>query len=103
MHETQPQHARIHVPTLGISPPNPQNNSGHDECHQQDEPQVIPVLPPNNGVLIEITNIGDPRFSAGLDDHPADVGPEEPGVGRCRGRVWYQCICGVRSGRGTTI
>ena len=93
MNETQPQHTRIHVPALGITPPNPRNKSGHDERHQQDEPQVIPVLPPNNGVLVEITNIGDPRFSAGLDDHPADMGPEEAAV----------CVVGVEFGIGVSV
>ena len=65
-----------------------------DEAHEEDDLQVMPVLPDDNWVLVQITDV----CAAGalwvlLHDHPAEVGVEETltdGVGVFVGAVLCQ-------------
>lgn len=42
------------------------------------------MLPPDNLVLRKIAHVCHTRFTTRLDDHPADVGPEQALVGIVR-------------------
>lgn len=77
--------------TLKVSPPKARNQGRNDECHTEQKLQVPPMLELHDGVAGQITDVGDTRFAAGLEDHPAHVRPEQPVVRA----VWVQVGVGV--------
>ena len=82
--EAQARCASIDIATAPIAPQEPRNESGDAEAHAEDEPDVPAVLPPDNVALAEITDVGDTRLAAWLDNHPADMRPPETLVGVVR-------------------
>lgn len=81
----------VNVSTPRVVPEQPRNDGGNDETTDEDELQVPPVLPSDDGVLGEITDICGTGLSARLDKHPTDVGPVETLVGV----VWVKVGVGV--------
>lgn len=51
------------------------------------------MLPPDDGVLVEVRHVCDAGFATGFEDHPADVGPEKTVV----------CAVGVKIGVGIAV
>ena len=70
-----------------ISPAEAGDGHREDEAHADDEGEVPLVLPDDDLVLAEVADVGDAWLATGLDDHPADVRPEEALVRRVRVEV----------------
>ena len=87
--EAKTSGTRIHIAAPEVTPAEPADNGGQDEAHADDEGAVPAVLPPDDLVLVQVADIGDTGLEAGLDEHPANVGPPEAVVGvvRVEGRV----------------
>ena len=64
-----------------VAPQQASDNSGHHKAHANNERQVKAVLPSDDSGFVEVGNIGKSDRSSGLEDHPADVRPEEAFVG----------------------
>ena len=93
MNEAQPENASINVATTGVAPEEPGNHSGDDETHEEDERDVMAVLPFDDVVLAQITDVGNARLSAGLDKHPTDMAPVKTFVG----------VVGIEVGIGVSV
>ena len=93
MHEAQPKQSRIDIPAFGVTPTEPRNYGRNNKRHQQDELQVVLVLPPDNFALGEIADVRNTGLAAGFNNHPTDMGPEKAAV----------CIVRVQVGIGVTV
>ena len=91
MNDAKTSGTSIHITAPKVTPAKPADNGGQDEAHADDKGAVPAVLPPDDLVLVQVTDIGDTRLAAGLDEHPADVGPPEAIVGI----VWIEGRVGV--------
>ena len=67
-----------------VSPSKSGNQRWEGETHEQEQREVIVVLPLDDLVSRQVGNVGDSNLSSGLDDHPSDVGPPETFMGRVR-------------------
>lgn len=67
-----------------VTPEQAGNDSGNNEAEGQKESGVPAVLPLDDIVLAEITDIGDSGLSARLEQHPADMREPETVVGIVR-------------------
>ena len=64
--------------TKPVTPAETSNDSGEDQAHGENALDVVAVLPDDNGVLVEIGDVGSAlALRVLLEDHPADVGIEE--------------------------
>ena len=95
--KAQPKDTSIHVSTSGVVPKVPRNDGRDGERGKEDEVNIPLVLPANDRVLAEVANVGNTRLSAGLHQHPADVGVEETlmGVVRVEVGVGVTMVCTV--------
>ena len=91
MDDAKTSGTRIHIAAPEVAPAKPANHGGQDEAHADDEGAVPAVLPPDDLVLVQVTDIGDTRLATRLDEHPANVGPPEAVVGV----VWIEGRVGV--------
>jgi hypothetical protein len=85
--EAQPQNTSIYVSTLSVSPQYPWNNGWNDETHEENEQNVMLVLPANDGVLRKVANIRDSWLPSGLNHHPTDMGVEKTAMSIVRVKV----------------
>jgi hypothetical protein len=85
--ENQPEQTRIKITALRVSPSQPGNNGWNNKGHGDKKPKVIPVLPPDNIVPGEITDICYARLAARFDDHPADMRPQKAAVSVVRIKI----------------
>ena len=92
MHKAEAQHTSIHESALRVAPGHA-DNRGDNKRREEDEPDVVPVLPFHNGALGEIRHVGHTGLAPGLDHHPADMGPQEPLV----------CVVRVEVGVGVAV
>ena len=61
-----------------VTPTEATDKRGEDKSHRQDTLDEVAVLPDNDGVLVEIGDIGTAgAFGILLHDHPAEVGVQE--------------------------
>ena len=67
-----------------VSPSESGNESREGESHEEEQGEVVLVLPLDDLVSGQVGDIGDTDLSSRLDDHPSDVGPPETLVGRVR-------------------
>ena len=81
MDNEQTSKPRIEITATPIAPEVTRNDGRNDNAHQDDEPDEPVMLPTDDGVAGEIRDINDTRLATGLEDHPTDVGPEEPMMG----------------------
>ena len=77
MDEAKASSTRKHEATPQIAPAKVADESREDETTEEDEGAVPAVLPPDDLILAQVADISDTRLTAGLDKHPADVGPPE--------------------------
>jgi hypothetical protein len=77
----QTSERRIEITATPIAPEVTGNGGRNDDARQEDEPDEPLVLPTDDGVAGEIGDISDTRLATGLEDHPTDVGPDEPVMG----------------------
>jgi len=73
--EAETEDTSIDEATLGVAPEEPGNKSGDNETHQENEFNVVPVLPPNDLVLAQVRDVSNTGLSPRLDHHPANVRP----------------------------
>jgi hypothetical protein len=71
MDEAQTSGTSVEVTTAPVTPEEARDNGRDTKGHEQDQPQVVAVLPPDNFVLGEVRDISDTRLAARLEDHPA--------------------------------
>jgi hypothetical protein len=93
VHKGQTSRTGKEQPTPPIAPQETRNDSRDDETHDDKEGEVHAMLPPDNGVLVQVGHVGDAGLATGLDNHPADVRPEEAVV----------CAVGVEVGVGVAV
>lgn len=70
--------------TSPVSPSETGDHGREDETHEQEESEVVFVLPFDNSVSGQVRDIGDSNLSSWLNDHPSDVCPPETLVSRVR-------------------
>lgn len=75
--EAQTGRTSENVATHRIVPAEVADESRENETDKEDEAAVPAVLPPDNLVLAQVADVGNTELAAGLNEHPADVGPEE--------------------------
>lgn len=73
VNETQTENTSIDISTSSVTPEEPRDDSGDNETHQKNEPGVVSVLPPYNGVPREVAHISDTRSATRLKHHPANM------------------------------
>lgn len=85
--ESRAHSTSIEESALEVSPKQTRNESRDDVAHEDQEPDVVVVLPSDNLVLAQVANVGDTRLATGLDEHPTHVRPPESLVSRVRVEV----------------
>lgn len=93
MYKAQSEDSSVDVSTPSITPEKPRNDSRNDKGHDENEGEVVPMLPAHNGVLGEVAHISDTGLAARLEEHPTDMGVEEALVG----------VVGVKVGVGVAV
>lgn len=73
VNETKASGTREEEPTLPITPEQPGNKSWENETHADNEPDIPAVLPADNRVLAQVTNVGNTGLVARLEQHPTDM------------------------------
>lgn len=74
-------------PASPVAPGQTGNSHREEETHADDQGKVPTMLPLDDFVSAQIGHVGDTRLSPWLDDHPADVRPQQALVGRVRVEV----------------
>jgi len=77
----QTSERRIEITATPIAPEVTRNDGRNDNAHQEDEPEEIVMLPTDDGVAGEIGDISDTGLATGMEDHPTNMGPDEPVMG----------------------
>ena len=77
VNEAEAGSAGVDVTSPEVTPAEVADEGRENETACEDEGAVPPVLPPNDLVPAQVTNVGDTGLAAGLDEHPANVGPPE--------------------------
>ena len=97
MNEAETSGGSIYKSAPKVVPTEVTDEGGEDEAAREDEGAVPAVLPPDDLILAQVADISDTRLAAGLDEHPADVGPPEAlvGVVRVERRVRVAVVCAV--------
>lgn len=68
------QNSSVDEAAQPITPAKAGNESGKDESHENDALHEVPVLPNNNGIFIQVGNVGTAdSLRVLLHDHPANV------------------------------
>ena len=75
--EAQTGSTRVDVASPEVAPAEVADESREDEATGDDEGAVPAVLPPDDLVPAQVADVGDTGLAAGLDEHPADMGPPE--------------------------
>ena len=60
-----------------VAPEDSCNCCWNDKAHEYDQLEIPSVLPLNSRISGQVRDISDTRFSARLNQHPADVRPKE--------------------------
>lgn len=84
MNKDEAEDGGVDVAAAGVAPAEPGDDGGDDKAHEEEELDVVPVLPADDGALAEVGDVCDAGLAAGLDEHPADVGVVEALVGVVR-------------------
>jgi hypothetical protein len=76
--EENTQDTGVHEAAVPVTPAETGNQHGHDETHEEDDLEVVAVLPDDNRVFVEITDIGAANsLGVLLHEHPSEVGIHE--------------------------
>ncbi len=92
LHEENPKDAAIHKATPPIPEESTACHGGENQTHEDDHLEVMAMLPDDDGVFIQIGNIGT-ADSLGilLHNHPAEMGVQQA----LADRVWVLVGIGV--------
>lgn len=76
--EEDAEDAGVDVATPPVTPAETGNESREDQAHEEDDLEVVLVLPDNNGILVQVGDVGTANtLGVLLHDHPADVAVEQ--------------------------
>lgn len=70
--------------TSPVTPSKTSDSRGEEQTHDEDQTEVVSVLPSNDRIPRQVRNIGRSNSRSRLEDHPSDVGPPESLVRRIR-------------------
>lgn len=84
VNEQQPSGTGKEETSLPVAPTETGNTHREEQSHDEQQRQVVVVLPPDDLAPRQIRDIGDTDLGSRLEDHPTDVCPPEPLVGRVR-------------------
>jgi len=87
VNEQQPSSSGKEETSLPITPTKTSDTHREEQPHDQKQRQVVVVLPPDDLGSSQVGDIGDTDLGSRLEDHPTDVSPPEPFVGRVRVEV----------------
>jgi len=87
VNEQQPSSSGKEETSLPVTPTETSNTHGEEQSHDQKQRQIVVVLPPDDLRSSQVGDIGDTDLGSRLEDHPTDVSPPEPFVGRVRVEV----------------
>jgi hypothetical protein len=91
--EAQTKETSVDVSTFPVSPSKAGNESGEHVGHEQENWEIVIVLPFNDGVFPQVTDVCNTSFPPWFNEHPAKVGKEEAFVG----------VVGIKVGVGVTM
>lgn len=77
VYEAQAGGAGVDETASPVTPTETRDGHRKEESHADNELQVPAVLPPDNLVLAQVTDVSDTRLATRLNDHPANVRPPE--------------------------
>lgn len=77
VNEEESASAGVEETAAPVSPTKTCNCHGHDETHDENERNVVLVLPSHYGALVEIADVRITDLASGFPEHPANVGPPE--------------------------
>lgn len=78
LNDKDSQNTGIDETTNPVTPAKPGNKSREDEGHEEDGLDKVPVLPDDDGVLVEVGDIGAAgALGVLLDDHPANMAVQQ--------------------------
>jgi len=99
MDENETKDTRIDVSSTSVSPQKPGKNRGYDEAHEENQLEIMPVLPPHYLVLAQIADVRHTRPTARLQEHPSYMRVPETlmGVVRVEVGVGIAMVCPVTS------
>jgi hypothetical protein len=75
--ETQTYEASVDIAPTGVAPAEPRDDSRDDEAHEEEEGNVVLVLPANHLVVGKVADVGDTGLTTGFEKHPAHVSVPE--------------------------
>ena len=87
MDENQSQQTSIYVATHPVTPSKTSYQGWENDSHDEHQLEVVTVLPLDDIVLGQVTNVRHARLAARLQDHPTNMGPEQSFVGIIRVEV----------------
>ena len=73
VNEAETRGTSVDIPSPEVAPTEVADKGGENEAAGKDEGTVPAVLPPDDLVLAQVTDVGNSRLVLGLDDHPAQV------------------------------
>jgi len=73
MDKDQTKDSSIYVSTTSVAPEQPRNDGRNDETRERNELEVMPVLPPDDGILAQIAYICHTGLTTRLQNHPTNV------------------------------
>jgi hypothetical protein len=87
VNKQQPSSSGKEETSLPVTPTKTSDTHREEQSHDQQQRQVVVVLPPDDLGSSQVGDIGDTDLGSRLEDHPTDVSPPEPFVGRVRVEV----------------
>lgn len=87
MYENKTKDARIYISSKSIIPEKPGDNCRYDETDEENQLDVMLVLPPHDGALAQIADVRHTRLTARLQKHPTYMRVPETLMGIVRVEV----------------
>ena len=81
MNETRPRCTGKEETTLPVSPHETWDNGRDDIGHAHEKPDVVIMLPLDDGILVQVAHVSNSGLATRLKEHPTNVGVEETFVG----------------------
>src|SRR6266542_4923259 len=73
MDEDQTKDSSIDISTTSVAPEQPRDDGRNEETHERNKFEVMPVLPPDDGILAQIAHICHTGLTTRLQNHPTNV------------------------------
>jgi len=73
VHKYQSHDTSVDESTLPVTPSDTTCDGGDNKSHNEHEQNVVLVLPLDDRVPRQVTNIGDTKLATGLDEHPTNM------------------------------